>query len=544
MSVRSRLFHRPPRWLAATVGLAGVITTLPTAGVAATPRAAIVRTTQGGGPIVATAAGPLRGLTTPTAQAFLGIPYAAPPVGVLRWRPPAPLAPGAGVLDATAQRSACPQLSSSNGPTVTDEDCLFLNVYRPLRSPDAAPLPVLFWIHGGGFLTGSGNQFDGQVFAAANDAVVVTVNYRLGAFGFLAVPQLLAQDPAVGDLGLLDQQAALRWTQRNIAAFGGDPRAVTIAGESAGGWAVCDQLASPTAAGLFRAAIIESGSCVTNTRAQAEALAAPVIKAAGCATAAVVACLRSKSSSQLLQASARFPTFPQPYPGVAVLPDRPYQAIRAGRWNRVPVLLGNNHDEARIFVAGVYPLSAQDYARQLAATFGALAPQVLAQYPAAAYAQPFYAYSAALTDASELVGACVTQANAGILQRAGAPTYEYEFDDRTAPPPVNVPYALGAYHSAELQFLWPGYDGHDVRRFDVPEQQLSQAMIRYWGAFVRTGDPNYIGGVLWPRYVPAAGAVLALRPGGDVVTHAFTADHHCGFWASVESIPLLSGPAL
>jgi carboxylesterase type B len=534
------MFHvriRPRLRITAAFGLAGLVFALAVPSYATLARQSMLQTTT-----VATAQGPLRGLTTPTGQAFLGIPYAAAPVDALRWQPTAPPVSWSGVLDATAQRSACPQLSSGNGPTVANEDCLFLNVYRPLNLPASAKLPVLFWIHGGGFINGSGNQFDGRAFATANNVVVVTINYRLNIFGFLALPKLEAASPEVGDLGLLDQQAALRWTQRNIAAFGGDPHAVTIAGESAGGWSVCDQLASPSAAGLFRAAIVESGTCGTDTQTQAEAWAAAFPKAVGCTNAAsLLACFRGKSTTQLLTASANLPGTPKPYPGVAVLPEQPYVAIGAGSWNRVPVLLGNNHDEARAFTGFPYPLSVQGYQQELAAIFGKLEPQVLALYPARGYSQPIYALFAALTDASQGIGPCVANADAGIFQHAGVATFEYQFDDRNAPQAGGVPYVMGAYHSSELQFLWPGYYGNYDRPFDVNEQQLSQDMIHYWGAFVRTGDPNGANRTIWPQFAGAGGAVLSLRPGGNAVIRTFVADHHCGFWTTVEPMPSPNG---
>ncbi|MBV9229866.1 MAG: carboxylesterase family protein [Chloroflexi bacterium] len=428
-------------------------------------------------PIVRTSQGQLRGATSTTAEKFLGIPYAAPPVGQLRWQAPAPPSAWQGVRDATRQQSACPQLSSTNGPTSTVEDCLYLNVYRPLHLSTSARLPVFFWIHGGGFTNGTGNQFDGSAFSAHNNEIVVTINYRLNVFGFLALPALISKFPAVGDIGLLDQQAALRWTQLNIAAFGGDPRAVTIAGESAGGWSVCDQLASPTASGLFHGAIIESGSCVQSTQEQAESKATDFANAVGCTDAAtVVTCLDSKSSSELIQASTSFMSLP--YPGVDVLPQQPYQAITSGHWNRVPVLLGNNHDEASIFFASMSDLTTEGYRQLFARFFGKLAPQVQAQYPLNAYAQPFDAFTAAAGDAGELLGACVTQVNAGMFQRADTPTYEYQFDARDEPAPQTIVPPLGAYHSGELQFIWPGYFGDYNRGLNTSEQQLSSEMIK------------------------------------------------------------------
>jgi para-nitrobenzyl esterase len=521
-----RFFVLPRLWLTATITFAALLNVmlLPTFAQAET----------NGVPVVRIAQGLLQGLTNQTAQAFLGIPYAAPPVGKLRWQAPAAVPSWQGARDATKQQSACPQLASSNGPTVTNEDCLYLNVYRPLQVSSSAKLSVFFWIHGGGFLNGTGNQFDGSTFAAQNHAIVVTINYRLGVFGYLALPQLMSSFPAVGDIGLLDQEAALRWTRQNIAAFGGDPAKVTIAGESAGGMSVCDMLASPTAAGLFRAALVESGTCVTDTQAAAEASASTFTQAVGCNDAAtVVACLNSKTTSELLQAAGSS-FFSDPYPGVPVLPLQPYQAIEKGTWNKVPVVMGNNHDEAAIAYASLYPLSVQKYQQIVTALFGSIAAKVEAEYPLSNYSDPFYALAAERTD----VGfASMTYVNSGIIQNAGAPIYEFEFADPNPPAPAGISAHLGAYHSSELQFVWPGYYGDYTRGLDVSEQRLSQEIISYWGAFVNNGNPNCAGDVQWPTRGSAGDAVMSLQPGGNVVIHNFAAEHHVPFWTSVMTIP-------
>src|SRR5690242_12298599 len=195
------------------------------------------------GLVVRTDKGKVRGFTADGADKFLGIPYAAPPVGARRWRPPAPAASWHGVHDATSYGSRCPQTVSSNGPGSENEDCLYLNVFRP-AGHRRRHVPVLVMIHGGGLVNGAGDQHDGALIARTDGVVVVSFNYRLGVFGFLALPGLSGEAPdhASGDYGVLDQQAAIRWVHRNIAAFGGDPRRVTIDGESAGGWSVCAQL--------------------------------------------------------------------------------------------------------------------------------------------------------------------------------------------------------------------------------------------------------------------------------------------------------------
>jgi len=220
-------------------------------------------------PVVVTETGPVRGIATGTMQEFRGIPYAEAPVGDLRWRPPQEPARWTGVLDATAFSPHCPQAATPYGTPSTTEDCLFLNVFTPDKTNEGRPhlLPVMFWIHGGGLVVGESDGYDPSPLVAQG-VVVVTINYRLGELGFLAHPALAAESPtgASGNYGLMDQQAALRWVQRNIRAFGGDPDNVTIFGQSAGALSVHSQLASPLAAGLFHKAIVESGAYSLTSR--------------------------------------------------------------------------------------------------------------------------------------------------------------------------------------------------------------------------------------------------------------------------------------
>ncbi|MGZ6124296.1 MAG: carboxylesterase/lipase family protein, partial [Myxococcales bacterium] len=256
-------------------------------------------------PVVATKDGPVRGVLSDGIDRFLGIPYAAAPVGDLRWRPPQPHGRWTGVRDATGFGSHCPQVASPFGLASATEDCLFLNVFTPARrehgrgggEEDFGRLPVMVWFHGGALLVGESDDYD-PVRLVREDVIVVTVNYRLGVLGFFAHPALTAESPdhASGNYGLMDQQAALRWVQRNIDAFGGDPQRVTIFGESAGGLSVHSHLASPLSAGLFHRAIVESGAyaLVQPSLAQAEAQGAAVAVEAGCADQ-TAACLRSAS---------------------------------------------------------------------------------------------------------------------------------------------------------------------------------------------------------------------------------------------------------
>lgn len=336
--------------------------------------------TQSGAPVAATTVhthdGPVRGAAHDGYRTFEGIPYAAPPVGRLRWAPPRHAAPWSGVRDATEPASACPQPTGEVPGGSTDEDCLHLNVTTPGGAGPARPRPVIVWLHGGGFTTGAGSSYDAHRMATRGDVVVVTVDYRLGALGFLAHSGL----PGSGTFGLADQQAALRWVRAEIGAFGGDVYNVTLAGESAGGYSVCAQLASPSAAGLFDRAIIESGPCTGRPDrpfapssvplSTARAAGADLASKVGCGSAHdVLSCLRRVQVSRLLAAQE---TDQHPAHTTPLLPGDPAAAITAGRFHHVPVLIGNNHDEGNGWAAGIiqagYPVTPGTWP-DVAATF-------------------------------------------------------------------------------------------------------------------------------------------------------------------------------
>ena len=250
------------------------------------------RVASASGPVAGTANGAVLGLASGAVNEFLGIPYAAPPVGPLRWKPPQPAASWAGVRAATAFAPHCPQPASPFGKASTSEDCLYLNVYTPSHQQPGARNPVMVWIHGGALVTGESDDYN-PAKLVADGVTVVTINYRLGALGFLADPALADAKGQSGDYGLMDQQAALRWVQRNIANFGGDPGDVTIFGESAGGLSTLSQVASPQAKGLFEKAIVESGSynLTQASLATAETAGEAFATKAGCASG-TAACLR------------------------------------------------------------------------------------------------------------------------------------------------------------------------------------------------------------------------------------------------------------
>jgi para-nitrobenzyl esterase len=486
--------------------------------------------------VVQTTAGAVRGTVAADHRYFAGIPYAAPPTGPLRWQPPAPAPGWTGFRDATRPGSRCVQDTSTDvDPRPTSEDCLNLNVWTPPPSED--PRPVLVWIHGGGFLNGSGDIYDARAMADRGDIVVVTINYRLGALGFLAHPAL---GPAgdVGNYGLADQQAALRWVRDNIAAFGGDPDKVTIAGESAGGMSVCDHLVAPGSADLFSGAIIQSGPCQAQyDLPTAEKVSLQYAAEAGCGERAVAAqCLRALPVDKLRQALfySRIGTeqLSGPVTGTSTLPVDPVVGMAEGRAARVPVMIGTTGDEFNLFAAMRYisgrPIDAARYPELLNEAFGPDAAAVGAHYPPDRFGGSVpLAYSAAATDG---IFACVADWMADLLAVA-EPVYFYEFDDDDAPAPEplrEAPFPVGAGHSLELRYL---FDVGGAPPLSPEQQRLSNEMIGHWSEFVSTGTP----GTDWPALRGGEpSVVMSLQPDGNRVDANFEQEHQCPFWASLK----------
>jgi para-nitrobenzyl esterase len=507
----------------------------------------------GHGLIVRTDRGLLEGKSAESTDQFLGIPYAAPPVGALRWAAPQPAPRWQGVRQATSYGGRCAQLVSGNGPRVDNEDCLYLNVYTPpgLDWHSSRGLPVLVMIHGGGLTTGAGDQHDGSLIVTTDHIIVVSINYRLGPFGFLDVPGLASGAAAAnGNFGLLDQEAALRWVQRNIAAFGGDPAKVTIGGESAGGWSVCALLTSPPAHGLFRGAIMQSGSCASQSPATAQAASLAFAKAAGCPSAATTggrsgpdggestaACLRALPETTLLDASSAYQ--PQFTYGGPELPVADASAVAAGNYDRVPLLIGTNHNEGRTFAQGFTGLTETQADQLIASEFGSRTAAILARYPWSSYPSPYtaaYMIGDIWTDSGFLtgIGGCPEQ-NLASQFASTTRAYFYQFDDLHAPG-LNMDhpgYQWGAGHAMELAYLWPSFNnGYSLYDLLTPAQlELSQQMVRYWGAFVATGRPEVPGQPAWPRYT--RGQLMSLRPGDQtqlISGATFGAEHQCSFW--------------
>ena len=491
--------------------------------------------------VVQTAAGAVRGLVAADHRLFAGIPYAAPPVGALRWQPPASAPPWQGVRDATTFGPRCLQDQASDLELgrQTDEDCLSLNVWTP--SPSEEPRPVMVWIHGGAFINGSGGVYDSRWIADRGDVVVVTLNYRLGALGFLAHPSL-GPAGAVGNYGLEDQQAALRWVRDNIAGFGGDPTKVTIAGESAGGMSVCYHLVAPGSAGLFRAAIIQSAPCQAQLALpDAERISLDYARDAGCGDPATVAqCLRALPADELRKPVWYFrigeDTLSGPVTGTSALPVDPMTAFGSGGAAKVPVMIGGNRDEFTLFVALQYLQSgkrfpAEEYPGLLSDTFGVDAGAVATHYPLERYGgSTALAYSAAVTGGAF---ACVADRMSHELAVTN-PVYAYEFNDPAPPTPDplrTLPFPVGASHSLELRYL---FDVGGAPPLDPAQQALSNQMIDYWSQFVATGSPDVSGQPAWPEVESGSENRLSLQPDGSRLVPGFDDAHQCTFWAELK----------
>ncbi|HEY3507168.1 MAG TPA: carboxylesterase family protein [Actinocatenispora sp.] len=513
------------RRLAAVGALGAALAALLAVPAAATPTAATPTTDPA---VVATDKGAVRGTVTDGSRSYQGIPYAAPPVGDLRWRSPRPAAAWSGVRDATKPGDACAQPAGLPiGVPSEHEDCLYLNVTAPAHAD--GDTPVIVWIHGGSLMFGTGDMY--RPARLSRDAVVVSMNYRLGVLGFLTDDALDAGSAyGSGSLGIEDQQAALRWVRRNIAGFGGDPHNVTIMGQSGGGYSVCDQLASPTAAGLFDRAIVESAPCVgdaTRTRAAAEAESAAVVAKVGCVDDPDrAACLRAVPPARLLAAYGADKE-PRPVAGTRLLPRTPAAAFRSGRFNRVPVLVVVNHDEERGQVAGQElatgkPMTAEEYEQAIRARFGADADTVLARYPLSPGDSPGAQLGDVLTDANWSVPTLDT---ATALSR-WTPTRVAEFAEQDTPWFAGTPrtsFPVRAQHMSELPYLF------DLSLFEplTPARAaLGDRMIDTWTGFAATGR------TAWPTYTRSNRYVESIASGpwrrADV-----EGEHDYRFWSGL-----------
>ncbi len=444
--------------------------------------------------------------------AFKGIPYAAPPVGDLRWQPPQPAERWRRTLSAKEFGSHCMQSVSYPDMTFHDtgpsEDCLTLNVWAPAKAT-LGSLPVMVWIYGGGFAAGSTSEArqDGQ-FLAHRDVVIVSMNYRLGIFGFFVHPELTAESPhhASGNYGLLDQTAALAWVRDNIAAFGGDPANVTIFGESAGSFSVSAQMASPVARGLFNKAIGESGAAFSSktlpfqTREVREQRDLAFAKAAFNTTS--LAELRKLPTDAILQAAtAKTSSAPLRFdPDVDgyFLPDSVPNIYAAGHQAHVPLLAGWNADEVRAQITSAKtPTTVESFTATAHADFGDRAEDFLAVYPASTDAE---AVASAGDYASDRFIAFSTWRWLEAQVTSGASrVYRYRLDLGN-PGDKYHPAAYGAFHSDDIEYVFGTLDSRNIAAWRPEDRKLSDQMGAYWTNFARTGDPNNTGLPIWPTY--------------------------------------------
>lgn len=537
------------RWLAALASVAcaaGLVAAAPSTAASA---AASARCSAG--TTVRTADGSICGTTAAGITTYVGVPYAAPPVGRLRWAPPQPVKPWTSTLKAVTTPPECPSPGFGSPPTVTgDENCLYLKIEVPAGVKAGARLPVMYEIHGGGFI-GEANTSDGNNFVKVDNAVYVFVQYRLGILGFLADKAL---GPHSGDYGLQDQQAGLRWVRRNIAAFGGNPRNVTIFGESAGGASVCDQVASPTARSLFQRGISISGfynyqdnivwpkaDCKSSyfTEAQAQAVGAKFAAKVGCGGSAhVAACLRAVPVAKLVEDAG---TYENPTAGGTIGPIvngttlkmSPARAFATGQVNRVPLIIDVGADE---FNGGVYSNSPggrvvvadtpAQYRLLVREQFGRYAPRVERMYPLDEFISPFTAYRTIMADSASVCPALRADKE---LSRY-LPLYADIDEDASNPTDAfGSTEPLGALHS--------GTDGlaHDTAALSPDQAALRSQILAEEGHFNITNNPSAPN---TPRWLPYRDGqlVMALRPAstsGLVPASVIASEHNCGFWNSI-----------
>ena len=481
--------------------------------------------------VVATGSGQVKGTVSAKSRAFLGIPYAVPPVGDLRWTAPAPPKPWTTALDATKAGKVCPQIGPGLTPVKGEpsEDCLTINVWTPLPVPDKAP--VMVWIHGGGNVSGSSTEptYDGKALAEKRGVVLVSFNYRLGALGFLAHPSL---STGSGNFGIQDQQAALKWVNDNIAAFGGDPKNVTLFGQSAGSIDVCTHLTTPGSEGLFHRAIMQSGACSTSalTKTEAQAQGKKLSKALKCDSSSdELACLRKEGADKVNKALAmkegliigEGASWGPSVDGV-VVPEMPMKRLQSGNFNKVPVLAGFTKDEGTIFLlsAKMFVMTATEYDTLITKIFGAtLGAKVKAEYPLSAYKEVTDAAADLIGDAGFI---CPLRRAMRAVKSAGQKAWFYRFT--RVPSFMNIPF-LGAYHGSDLAFV---FNNANNDGFTTDEAKLSESMMGYWTRFARGDDPNGDGATAWPAYDKTSDKHLQLDL--TIKSAAAHKQKKCDFW--------------
>ncbi|HTP86072.1 MAG TPA: carboxylesterase family protein [Bryobacteraceae bacterium] len=496
------LLRKPGRYAV----MAGLLL-LPTCGAANRP-AASARSDGDNATIVKAPAGTLAGKIEGPLRVFKGIPYALPPVGAARWRPPSPMPQWAGVRKATEFQTAClqPQSKLSNvytaDPLPASEDCLTLNIWTPARVHSA---PVFFWIHGGALTGGSSREqvYDGARLAGRG-MVVVSINYRLGVLGWLAHPELSAESPdgVSGNYGLLDQIEALRWVRRNIHAFGGNPANVTVAGESAGALSVMYLMAAPAARGLFSRAIAESAYMIPTPELKQRRYGMPAAEESGRRLAAAlhkenIAALRAMDARALAEAAPGTGYAPWGTIDGHVMTHQLVEVFDKGEQAPVPLLAGFNSGEIRslMILAPRPPASAADYEKTIRERYLDLADEFLRLYPSGTMQESVLA-----TTRDALYG---WTAERLVRKQAalGVPSFLYIFDHGY---PAEDAAGLHAFHASELPYVFGTFDGTPPHWPKVPatpeERRLSDAMIGYWSSFARSGRPRAGNEPDWPEF--------------------------------------------
>jgi len=513
---------------------------------------------QPDGPTISTSGGPIRGFTKNGVNFFLGIPYAAPPIGDLRWRPPQPAQRWQGLRDATEYASTCPQvteLGAFAGPTSVNEDCLYLNVFSTGSGHAGQKKPVIVWIYGGANEDGESNDYDGSKLATGGPlgtpTVVVTINYRIGILGFFSNPAINAEGHLAVNYGILDQQAALKWVQQNIAAFGGDPSNITLGGQSAGANNTQANMVSPYAKGLFQRAILQSYPVTSWLTADAALTRGTNFGvASGCpgASASAAKCLRNLSAARVLQLQGT-PNTTTPYLAQItvdgnVVPFQADDAWKSGKFNKMPIMTGNVHDEGN-FTIGINEYFSSPQAPMSAEQFNAaVTGAAAAQYPLSNYASPALAYNAYGSDST----ACTTL---HVIREwaTDVPVYAYEFNYQKAPYhfPQMPGYTPLATHTIDIQFLFPGYHGGILgvnldqatgqpREIGGDEVKLSDQLVAAWTNFAKTGNPNGSGNSPWPQFTQGAQKFFSQNlPSSSVyAADAYATDHKCAYWNAVR----------
>jgi para-nitrobenzyl esterase len=552
------------------------------AGLASTSVAADVQSDskKNSGPTVTVTDGKIQGTTKNGVNVFLGIPYAAPPVDKLRWQPPQPVKRWKGTLDVTEYANTCPQVTELGAfavPTITSEDCLYLNVFTTGGNSSKKKGDIV-WNHGGGNVDGESNDYDASKLATGgpdgHETVVVTLNYRMGLFGYLSHPALNAEGHNWGNYGIMDIQAALRWVQRNAAAFGGDPNRVALGGQSAGAQDTGANMLSQQSAGLFSRAIYESGplpnlASAATARANGQAFAT----AAGCPTGSgkqAANCLRDLSAARILQLqgtpNANSTYITGPFVDGTVIPLAPETAWQTGKFNKMPTMGGRVKDEGN-FGIGIteyfsgppqVPQTADQYVAAVTKAYSGnagpngappaypagTADAVLAQYPLSAYGNNTQlAFNRVNTDAQK----CQTE-HVLKLWAPQIPTYAYDFTYQDAPYYFpNMPgFKPNAAHTIDIQFLFSNWHGGQLgvnldqasgqpRELNSNESKLSDQLVAAWTNFAWSGNPNGSGNSPWPKYAANANAKYLVEdiPLATSNRSQYRAAYKCDFWDTV-----------